>query len=284
MNQEKSEIQSEKLLIRDIVKEEAVLDILASADFKVKDGRVHLSGEDNIYEFVFQLVPRLQEHASVFYSSGLKNIKLKPSMTFSARFRLNNETDMLEFSFNADDIDRSELSEIIDSLVKKKKYFQLKNGSFLNLQSRELAQLDSLMNQMEIAAEDLQKEYLEIPKYRALYLDQSIRDAGIHNIERNHSFKEFVQNIKEPEDMEFKIPWNLKGALREYQKFGFKWLKTLDHYRLGGILADDMGLGKTIQIIALLLSAKNEGGRLPSLVVVPTSLVFNWCAELDKFA
>ena len=284
MNREKPEIQSEKLLIRDIGKEEAVLDILASTDFKVKDGRVHLSGEDNIYEFVFQLVPKLQEHASVFYSGDLKNIRLKSSITFSARFRLNNKTDMLEFSFYAEDIDRSELAEIIDSLAKKKKYFQLKNGSYLNLQSRELTQLDSLMNQMEIAAEDMQKEYLEIPKYRALYLDQSIRDAGIHNIERNHSFKEFVQNIKEPEDMEFEIPRNLNGTLREYQKFGFKWLKTLDHYKLGGILADDMGLGKTIQVITFLLSAKNENGRFPSLVVVPTSLVFNWCAELDKFA
>ncbi len=284
MNQEKPEVQAEKLLIRDIGREEAILDILASTDFKVKDGRVHLSGEDNIYEFIFQLVPRLQELASVFYSGDLKNIKMRASLTFSARFRLNNETDMLEFSFNAEDIDRSELADILDSLVKKKKYYQLKNGSFLNLQSRELTHLDSLMNQMEIDPEDLQKEYLEIPKYRALYLDQSIRDAGIHTIERNHSFKEFVQNIKEPADMEFAIPRNLKGTLREYQKFGYKWLKTLDHYKLGGILADDMGLGKTIQVIAFLLSAKNDRGTFPSLVVVPTSLVFNWCAELDRFA
>ncbi len=284
MNLEKPEVQSDKLLIRDIAREEAILDILASTDFKVKDGRVHLSGEDNIYEFVFQLVPKLQEQAAVFYSGDLKSIRLKSSLTFSARFKLNNQTDMLEFSFTAEDIDRSELSEIMASLIRKKKYFQLKNGSFLNLQSRELSQLDGLMNHMEITAEDLQKEYLEIPKYRALYLDQSIRDAGIHNIERNHSFKEFVQNIKEPEDMEFEIPRDLKGTLRDYQKFGFKWLKTLDHYRLGGILADDMGLGKTIQIIAFLLSARNEYGRRPSLVVVPTSLVFNWCAELDKFA
>ena len=84
--------------------------------------------------------------------------------------------------------------------------------------------------------------------------------------------------------MAFPLPAGLKGLLRDYQKFGFKWLKTLEYYRLGGILADDMGLGKTLQIIALLLSAKNEKGPAPSLIVVPTSLVFNWCAELDKFA
>lgn len=284
MNQEKPEVQSDKLLIRDIAKEEIILDILAMTEFKVKDGKIHLSGEDNIYEFVFQLVPKLQEHSSVFYSGDLKSIRLNSSVTFSARFRLNRETDMLEFSFNAEDIDRSELADILNSLVRKKKYFQLRNGSFLNLQSKEFTQLDNLMNQMEITPSDLEKDFLEIPKYRALYLDQSIRDAGIHNIERNQTFKEFVLNIKEPEDMEFQLPPNLKGTLRDYQKFGFKWLKTLDYYRLGGVLADDMGLGKTIQVIALLLSARNEKGLHPSLVVVPTSLVFNWCAELEKFA
>ena len=284
INREKSGVKNEKLLIRDIAGEEAVLDILASTDFKVKDGRVHLSGEDNIYEFVFQLVPKLQEHAAVYYSESLKNMKLKSSLIFSARFKLNTETDMLEFSFSVEGIDRSELANVLDALVRKKKYFQLQNGSFLNLGSKEFTQLDSFMDQMEIGAEDLQKEYLQIPKYRALYLDQGIREAGVHNIERNHAFKEFVQNIKEPQDMEFEIPRNLRGTLRDYQKFGFKWLKTLDYYRLGGILADDMGLGKTIQIIALLLSSKNGMGSRASLVVVPTSLVFNWCAELDRFA
>ena len=229
-NPERSDIKDEKLLIREIDREEAILDILASTDFKVKDGRVHLSGEDNIYEFVFQLVPRLQEHAAVFYSESLRNIRLKSAVNFSARFRLNTQTDMLEFSFNAEGIDRAELAGIIDSLVKKKKYFQLGNGSFLNLGSKEFTQLDSFISQLEMDAGDLQKEYIEIPKYRALYLDQSIREAGIHNIERDHSFKEFVQNIKEPEDMEFKIPRTLHGTLRDYQRFGFKWLKTLDHY------------------------------------------------------
>ena len=275
---------SEKLLIRDIAREESILDIFGSADFKVKDGRIHLSGDDSIYEFVFKLVPRLQEHSAVFYSENLKHMNLRTSISFSARFKLNTLSDMLEFTFSADGIDRSELAGIMASLSRKKKYYQLKNGSFLNLDSKEFSDLDEFIGRMDLDAEQLQKEFILIPKYRALYLDQNIREAGIHNIERNQAFKEFVQNIREPEDMEFTIPHNLNGSLREYQKFGFKWLKTLDFYRLGGVLADDMGLGKTIQLITLLLSSKNEKGLKPSLAVVPTSLVFNWCAELDKFS
>ncbi len=275
---------SEKLLIRDIKNEEAILDVLGMADFKVREGKIHLSGDDNIYDFILRLVPLLQDYASVYYSESLKNLKLRASVSFSARFRLNNETSMLEFSFDAEGIDRSELADIFASIRRKKKFYQLKNGSFIKLDSNEFSRINDFMEKLDVAPEQLENDFIEMPRFRAAYLDQNIRDLGIHNIERNAAFKEFVQNIREPEDMSFHAPAGLTGSLRDYQKFGFKWLKTLDHYRLGGVLADDMGLGKTLQVIALLLSAKKEKGAKPSLVVVPTSLVFNWCAELDKFA
>lgn len=277
-------IPFEKLLIRELDKEETILDILGMAEFKVKEGKVHLSGDDNIYDFVFRLVPILQEHASVYYSESLKNLKLKASLSFSARFRLNTDSNMLEFTFGAEGIDRSELADIIASLRKKKRYYQLKNGSFINLDSLEFKKINDFIDKMDVAPQQLEQDFIEIPRYRAAYLDQNIRDSGIHNIERNAAFKEFVLNIREPEDMAFPLPDDLKGSLRDYQKFGFKWLKTLSFYKLGGVLADDMGLGKTIQMIALLLSARVEKGYSPSLIVVPTSLVFNWCAEIDKFA
>lgn len=283
---------SDKLLIREINNEEAIIDILGMAEFKVKDSKVHLSGDENICDFVFRLVPLLQAHASVFYSENLKNMKLKSSLSFSARFALHTASNMLEFDFNAEGIDRSELVDIMASLSKKKKYYRLKNGSFINLDSNEFSQLNSFMEKLDIAPQMLEKDFIEIPRYRAAYLDQAIRESGIHNVERNAAFKEFVQNIREPEDMAFTLPAGLKGTLRNYQRFGYKWLKTLNFYKLGGVLADDMGLGKTLQIIALLLSAKMQKSSLPkteknpmsSLVIVPSSLVFNWCAELDKFA
>ena len=91
-----------------------------------------------------------------------------------------------------------------------------------------------------------------------------------------------VQNIREPEDMEFEIPEGLEQVLRDYQKIGFKWLKTLSYYGLGGILADDMGLGKTLQVITFVLSEKPKGLG-PSLVIAPTSLLYNWKDEVEKF-
>jgi superfamily II DNA or RNA helicase len=81
-------------------------------------------------------------------------------------------------------------------------------------------------------------------------------------------------------------PTVLNGRLRDYQKYGAKWLSYLAGHNLGGCLADDMGLGKTIQTISLLASAYECSGRetLPSLVVMPKSLIANWQEELSRFA
>lgn len=80
------------------------------------------------------------------------------------------------------------------------------------------------------------------------------------------------------------IPDTLNASLREYQKEGLNWLNFLDDFGFGGCLADDMGLGKTLQIIAFILSQRKKYTFNTNLVIVPTSLIFNWQAEVEKFA
>jgi len=76
------------------------------------------------------------------------------------------------------------------------------------------------------------------------------------------------------------VPDELGGTLREYQKIGYNWFTTLDFLGFGGILGDEMGLGKTLQAITFILSNKNS----KSLIVAPTSLIYNWGDEFRKFA
>jgi SNF2 family DNA or RNA helicase len=83
---------------------------------------------------------------------------------------------------------------------------------------------------------------------------------------------------------EVAVPEGLNATLRGYQKQGLNWLNFLDEWGFGGILADDMGLGKTLQVLAFLLHQREKGNRSANLVVVPTTLIFNWQAELAKFA
>ena len=80
------------------------------------------------------------------------------------------------------------------------------------------------------------------------------------------------------------LPNNLNANLRNYQKVGYEWLKVLDSYGFGGILADDMGLGKTLQLLAVILDyVQTENNPKPSIVVCPSSLSLNWKNEISKF-
>lgn len=82
---------------------------------------------------------------------------------------------------------------------------------------------------------------------------------------------------------DYEMPNSFKTTLREYQKSGYNWLHFLKEYGFGGILADDMGLGKTIQTLAVLAKSHENEEQSPSLVIVPTSLVYNWIEEASKF-
>ncbi len=85
-------------------------------------------------------------------------------------------------------------------------------------------------------------------------------------------------------ESDFEVPAHLQCIMRNYQVFGHRWLRTLEKYGFGGILADDMGLGKTLQVISVLSAAKAEGDSGISLVVCPASLIYNWLEELSRFS
>ena len=79
------------------------------------------------------------------------------------------------------------------------------------------------------------------------------------------------------------LPNKFHGKLRPYQKAGYNWLQFLSQYKFGGCLADDMGLGKTVQALAMLQAEKERGVSNASLLIMPTSLVYNWEMEAKKF-
>lgn len=271
----------DRILIRNSEEERRILGILERAEFSVTKGKIHLEDDEKIFQFARSYLSKLQESAELYYSEDFK-LTIRSSVSFAGRIRLDETLDLLEVSFQYNDLKDEELSEIFQALNLKKKYYRLKDGSFLDLNQPELESIALLLENLDLSAEDLGKQELTLPKYRALYIENYLRQANLPGIQRNKAFKHLVQSILEPHDGEFEVPAQLQTILRDYQKTGFKWLKTLASYGLGGILADDMGLGKTLQVLAFVLSEKSSETR-PALVVAPTSLVYNWLEEARKF-
>lgn len=100
--------------------------------------------------------------------------------------------------------------------------------------------------------------------------------AEINYLKSKFEHFETIENVE--------VPKELNATLRDYQKHGLNWLNFLDGFNFGACLADDMGLGKTIQIIAFLLTQKQKHPELQSLIILPTSLLFNWLDEFFRFA
>lgn len=272
---------SDLILIRSVEQERTILNIFEQANFTVSQGNIHLEEDEQIFDFTVNWLPKLKDLAELYYSDQFK-VKIRTSTTFSGHVRLDETLDILEISFQYNDIEHDELADIFHSLHLKKKYHRLRDGSFLDLNQPELTSIAQLLDNLDLEADDLNQKLLNLPKYRAMYIDSFLRQANLPGVQRNKAFKQLVQSILEPQDSEFEIPAELQHVLRDYQKTGFKWLKTLASFGLGGILADDMGLGKTLQVLAFILSEKSSSSS-PALVIAPTSLIYNWQEEAKKF-
>jgi len=184
-------------------------------------------------------------------------------------------------------MDFSELAEILEKYKMKKKFHRLKDGSFVNLEQNDAIKLlDNMVSGMNLRYSDLEKKQIKVPIYRSLYLERLLEKFPKVKAEKDEKYYELMEQIANRNEQEYEeIPTGLTVTLRDYQKNGFQWLKTLERYGLGGILADDMGLGKTLQMIAVIQSYLNQTkSKKTSIIVCPSSLVINWKNEIAKFA
>lgn len=191
---------------------------------------------------------------------------------------------LLDLDISTEDISQKELLDILKSYRSKKKYYRLKTGEFLDMEDSSLELLAEMVDSLHLSPKEFIKGKMHIPVYRTLYLDRMLEENDAVYSHRDSHFREIVKEFKTVNDADFEVPESLSRIMRKYQKNGFKWLRTLESWKFGGILADDMGLGKTLQMIAVLLAAKQEGKPGTALVVTPASLVFNWGEEFKRFA
>ena len=239
-------------------------------------------GDEEIYHFVVEGLPALMQAATIQVTDRFSNMGVIQPPNVSVGVRL--ESDLLEMEIDTGEFPLEELTEVLHAYRLGQKYYRLTDGRFMQLEDNSLSGLSQLADGLELGREELRQRAIRLPRYRALYLDRVLGEQEEINLNRDRRYRNLLREMKAVEDSEFEVPHCLVSMLRNYQKVGFRWLKTMERYGFGGILADDMGLGKTLQVIALLVSAKEEGINQPSLIVAPTSLVFNWESELHRFA
>ncbi|MBO5349099.1 MAG: DEAD/DEAH box helicase [Clostridia bacterium] len=270
---------------RDVVKETKTLETLIQTGFMFdkQNGRLILTDDEKIYNFLSEEIVYYMKNFEILATESFKKKEIKHPKISNVGIKIDNnllKINLSEFNFSP-----AELAQIMERYKLRKKYYKLKDGSFINLEENEtLDFLEKLNIDGTLKYDQLADGELELPVYRTLYLDKILKNTNM-NIYKNKEYKEFINDIQNSNDDYIKVPKELNATLRRYQEVGFKWLKTLDSYGLGGILADDMGLGKTLQVISLLLDYNiNNENKKTSMVVCPSSLALNWYNEINKFA
>ncbi len=175
---------------------------------------------------------------------------------------------------------RASLKQLNVAIRNKNKYVKLDDGTLGILPAHWIEKFADYFNSGEI----LDDETLQIQKINFTAVEQLFDQEMIDDEVKNElkTYRKKLADFKSITQVE--IPAALNGTLRPYQIEGLNWLNFLDDFNFGGCLADDMGLGKSIQVIAFILSQRKKIGQTTNLIVVPTTLIFNWQTELKKFA
>ena len=243
------------------------------------------ASEEKLYQLLTEGIPAMQKVAAVYISQSIKQMRV--AKLPNIRLGVSLSAGLLNLDLEVEGMDQAQLFDILSRYDRRKKYFRLKDGSFLDVSDGQLRELSALKNGLQISDRELKKGKTQVPAYRAMYLDSQLKGGDLIKVEKDNAFRALIRNMQTMEEHKFQIPREQEKILRSYQKEGFYWIKTLKHNQFGGILADDMGLGKTLQVITFLWSEFQEsapGENRRALVITPASLVFNWMNEIERFA
>ena len=237
-----------------------------------------LGEDEEYYNFLKNGIKEIQSIGNIFTQpSSLEYFKLNTGKfkEFSVKEKLNG---MYDFHMQLENISPYELNEVVKAYKEKKSFIKLDSNIYVDLESSEIAKIIKIIDSLNLNIMS-EKDRFELTFDKLYYLKEKIKSEDILGDNRKRMLK-FFESIDSKHDKNYAVPKKLNCSLREYQKQGYNWFKNLSELGMGGILGDEMGLGKTVQTIAFLASEEKQ----TSLIVVPTSLLYNWNDEFEKFA
>jgi len=231
-------------------------------------------------EWIADELPRLHEKGfDIYGQNDLQYYRIHPAKP-KLKMQLTSGINWFDLQLNVQFGEESiAVESIIQALDQHHRYIKLSDGRLGIIPKNWLQKLSGILGFLKKAPEE--------GKYRANFGHFELLEAICtiaDYVESDPAYlrmRELVNNYTE--NFHVALPKNFSGILRPYQQAGYQWLHFLRHYGLGGCLADEMGLGKTVQALSILLYEKEQGNQLSSLIIVPTSLMFNWLEEINKF-
>ncbi|MEW9675621.1 SNF2 helicase associated domain-containing protein [Lentibacillus sp. L22] len=270
--------QDDVIVIRDISKEQQIMRLIEQANFHYNGKELYIEAdEETLYDFLYHMLPLFEQYVELFLTSEIRQFIVENQPSPSTNVSVETSSNLLEVGFTIDGIQDDEINQMLNAVMEKKRYYRLQSGALLSLEGEEFASVQQLFDDLNIKQSDIQNGNVEVPVYRGVQIDELIHTKKDYD----PSFRRLLHQLTSPEEQVFPLPDELQATLRDYQKTGYQWFKSLSNYQLGGILADDMGLGKTLQSIAYILSEPKER---PHLIVAPSSVLYNWKNECQKFA
>ena len=268
-------------VLRDKAQEQRVLDLFKMYRYQRNDTgyeRLLPTGEE-LYTFFRTELAVFRQFGEVRLGKKLRELYLD-AHRHQPKIEVEETSSWLDIRFDVTGIEEQEINQVLQSLLRNDSFYTLENGQVLSFDSEEFQQTSQILQQFR---ESIRSESgtIHVPKNQGLIIQDKLAGSSATF---GDSYQKMIQDLIQPEQYQISLPAGLQAELRDYQKQGFRWLKMLGNYQFGGILADEMGLGKTLQTIAYLLSEKEEKGELSALIVAPASLIYNWQAEVKKFA
>ena len=271
---------------RDSSAEKAALGRMQCSGFSSPDagGKLQLTGQNAVLNFLAREFPRLQREWQVTLDEQLENRTLKNLERVEPRFQITSsgvqwfDLGVVFASAGGETFSAVDIQRLI---LSGQNHARLKNGRMAVIDTGAVEELQEVL--LDCAPQQNAGGY-RINNTQAGFLEATLRQHADWKVQAPAAWRERAAKQSGEAKLDCPPLGDLEPVLRPYQKQGVAWLHFLRTNGFGGILADEMGLGKTLQTLAYLrFIRQSQPGLAPMLVICPTSLVFNWQAEVRKF-
>ena len=290
-------VTDEGILARNLIEEQGIInDLFYGFQFQEEQGSYLIKSDKKIIEFMTEIIPRNKNRVNFQCPENLMDRFIYDDTEFLFKLKETDEVNFYEIKLEVNGrLQGVQVDLLWDCVSSKRAYIELKSSSKKSGASKNVKNQKILVLNLEKLSsivqlfDELGVTHLDNHKIkRSLWSLMSVQNSLFKGLPVKFSISKKLQELQQQMlgNKEVKVsplPKVIHATLRKYQKSGVHWLERLRKMFLSGILADDMGLGKTLQAIITLTQFHESNPKELSLVVCPTSLIYNWKEEFYKF-